>query len=233
MPILRRKRAVITHNPFLDPIPDRPEIISNQRIGYTSSKGIDGNSNRAMDPPKLAEFRHPSIIINAYKAHIRRNLPNNIFELQLRNFLNDMENSTSIQNLYDIMGLIDDIFSIENQFTQVKVKAVFVPSIESLLHRIENFIEIHQIDDVHKYVLNLIYTAALSKLCAVVYLYVFRHAIIIAKRKSRSKRCEALLQPLTYLPPPSPSPSPLPPLYDHSYLWHSDSICVSHAIMFS
>lgn len=149
-----------------EPQIDRPDIISIQRTETTGSKGIDGDMDMVSTGPKSAEFRRPAIIVNSYKAYIRENIPNNIFELKLRNFLIEMEKNARVQNLYDIMGFIDDFINIENQFFRVQQKTVFVSSTESLLHRIENYIKIHELDNQNKYVMNLVYTAALSKLCA-------------------------------------------------------------------
>lgn len=151
------------------PTIDRPKIKSIERGKYypTGASGTNGGNSNGWKKPEEIEFTNPSLIVNSYKSYSRENLreANNINELNMKKFMDDIEQNTNIQNLYDTIGLIDDLQCIERQHFQLKNKSTFVSSSESLIKRIEKHVKVRIESEQDRKSLNILYTAALSKLC--------------------------------------------------------------------
>lgn len=83
----------------------------------------------------------------------------------MKHFMDDLEQNTNIQNLYDTIGLIDDLQCIERQHSQLMTKSTLISTTESLTQRIETHLKARIESEQNRQSLNILYTAALGKLC--------------------------------------------------------------------
>lgn len=131
------------------------------------TKGNDGYSSESIrNPYSAGELINPSHSVNGFKNYARENLVSNIRESNLRLFLKDIDTSTLINSLYDTLGLVNDLQGMESQFFSLRKVLSFKPFIDSLLNRIHDYAQIQKNKD-DKKVLSYLYTAALSKRCAI------------------------------------------------------------------
>ncbi|GFS60639.1 uncharacterized protein TNIN_366101 [Trichonephila inaurata madagascariensis] len=106
-------------------------------------------------------------IINEYKSFLRRNLVDRFKKRSLLQFLDKLETDSAVENAYDILGLVNEMQCLENQFPELSQKVDFVPFYYSLLNRISRYAinpKLTERSVQHKKVLNYLYTATLGKI---------------------------------------------------------------------
>lgn len=136
--------------------------------GEWHDKAQDGKTGENMDgieDPEQVHFINPSFTINRYKSYIRENLVNNIVESKLRKFMMDFETDERVLDLYDTLGLYDELKSMENQYLQLRYSLPFIPFHESLLNRTGDYANSNnsKTEDELK-VLRFMYTAISGKI---------------------------------------------------------------------
>lgn len=114
------------------------------------------------DPP--LEFSHPAIAINEYKSFDRERLTGSSRQSGMMNFLKKLTNNGKIRAQYGTLDLIDEFITIEHQYFQLRGKIDFIPFLDLLLDRTEEFAKTAKISTEHKRVLTYLYTAILSKI---------------------------------------------------------------------
>lgn len=105
-----------------------------------------------------------SYTVNEYKNYIRENLVNNIWESNLRAFLEDIENSKDVQSVYNILSFMNEIIGLENQYFQLRNKFEFRSSFMSILNRLNIYDKTLAESDPIRKVLRYLYAAMLSKI---------------------------------------------------------------------
>lgn len=126
--------------------------------------GIRGANDEDIEQPLPSRFINPAYSINSYKSYLRENIVNSIQESRLMEFMVDFELDKRVQNLYDTMGLFDDLKSLENQYLQLRNSLSFLPFHESLLNRTGEYANSQQVGVDQTKVLRFIYTAAAGKI---------------------------------------------------------------------
>lgn len=129
--------------------------------------GIDGKSDINTLMPESNPFTRPSQPINDYKSFVRENLSNSIKKLDLEAFVAGFDKNENISSLYDTLGLVNELINIEHQYLQLRNEIAFVPYLKSLSRRIVQHSQSGNITLDNRKVLNLLYTATSSKICAI------------------------------------------------------------------
>lgn len=101
--------------------------------------GMLGGNMEGIEQPEPVDFINPSYTINRYKSYIRENLANHIQASKLRKFMTDFETDERVLNLYDTLGLYDELKSMENQYLQLRYSLPFIPFLESMLNRTADY----------------------------------------------------------------------------------------------
>lgn len=129
--------------------------------------GRNGYNSVRIQQPRTIKPLNPSFVVNEYKNFLRNHFVNNIQESKLCEFLMDLYENSRIRRLYDTLGLVDELQSVETEFIHSRDKVSFIPFIKSLLHRIKEFVKHHSVSIEEKIVLNYLYIATFQKLSVV------------------------------------------------------------------
>ncbi|GFQ91982.1 uncharacterized protein TNCT_143661 [Trichonephila clavata] len=140
----------------------------NNNYGQSGQNGMDGaNEQGVKNPEKAISINEPAIIINHYKSYLRENLKNRYKKHSLNAFLDHLDSNKNVKNIYDTLGLVDELQHIEKQFHSLNQDVDFIPFYKSLLNRISEYAE-HPKDAEssvqHKKTLGYLYTATLSRI---------------------------------------------------------------------
>ncbi|GBN24043.1 hypothetical protein AVEN_265363-1 [Araneus ventricosus] len=143
------------------------ETITNGRCP-TGSKGTDGASSLGLRDPVPANgiSRLPNLI-NEYKMFLRENINYRFNKCSLLQFLEQLNNSNDVRNLYDILALIDEFQGLEEQFQKLSDQMDFSSFYSALLDRIIKFTKSQKNgpnSNENKKILNYLYTATLGRI---------------------------------------------------------------------
>lgn len=100
-----------------------------------SDGGIDGNNRTPIQAPKSGKLINPSHAVNSYKSFLREQMARSVKGDNLKRVLDTIENNENIRNLYNTLGLINDLETIEDHYLKLRKEIDFWPYIESLLNR--------------------------------------------------------------------------------------------------
>lgn len=126
--------------------------------------GSKGGNCANIEEPYPAELISPAQTINRYKSYLRENLPNNVQESTLREFMTDFEFDKRVLDLYDTVALCDDLRLTEDQYLQLRYDLNFMPFHESLLNRTGEYANTMKESPDHLKVLRFLYTAIYGKI---------------------------------------------------------------------
>lgn len=136
-------------------------------VVFGGDNGTDGGNSEGIQQPDEVLFINPIRIINEFKNYIRIYIGKNIWESIFYKFLNNLQNDERIKAFYDTLGFADEIRRIETQYYQLRNELPFVPIIQSVLIRISEYANSNVEPAENMLVLKLLYTTAMSKLCAI------------------------------------------------------------------
>lgn len=105
--------------------------------------GRDGFNSVGIEQPRIIKPANPSFAVNEYKFFMREHIVNNIRQSDLVTFLMDLYEDQRIQSLYDTLGMVSELKSIENQYFFSRDKVSFFPFVKSLLKRTKEFAKVH------------------------------------------------------------------------------------------
>lgn len=142
-----------------------PAIEQSEYLIIKTKNGYDGKNMQNKVPAKRVDFVSPAYSINRYKKYLRVEIPNSLWESNIRDFLKSIETNT--QSFYDTFSLIDDFITIENQYYQLQHKLTFAPFYHSLLYRTHEYAKLNTETKANKFLLMFLYTAILAKLYAI------------------------------------------------------------------
>lgn len=132
------------------------------------SNGADGKNSNGLKYPKMNEIRDASLLINQFKNYLIENLVDNIREIDLREFLKQLDENEQITPLYDTLGFVNELEGLENNYFFLRHKLSFEPFLVVFMHRINEFAKVEAPKSLeNKKVLGLLYTATLSKVCSI------------------------------------------------------------------
>lgn len=136
-------------------------ILGNEISAGTN--GISGINAVDIEQPVPPDPVNPAISINSYKSFVRSNIGNNAQSGDLLRILKDIEGNKNVRSKYDVLGFVNDLESLENQYYQLRDEVNFVPYIKSLANRISDYAKLHKENENQK-ILRFVYSATLSKL---------------------------------------------------------------------
>ncbi|XP_037048165.1 uncharacterized protein LOC119082696 isoform X2 [Bradysia coprophila] len=131
---------------------------------FRPPSGRDGANCASRQSPGGSPVAPRPPFVNHFKAYARENLGNNVFELSLRQFIQDVENNRDVQSAYDILSFTNEMLDLENQFWNLRNKIAFRPFYESILNRLTVYEKTLPATDARRRVLNYLYAAALSQI---------------------------------------------------------------------
>lgn len=94
-------------------------------------------------------------------------MPGNIHETEFRPILQSLESNEMVQSFYNISSLVDDFQIMENQYFRLNNDLSFNPFLNAIINRIDDYVRNTSIPIEQKIGLKLLYTAILSKICAI------------------------------------------------------------------
>lgn len=124
----------------------KQQVVSKYAPREDTRPGSNGNKGNLIkdtgdrkSPKRNGEYPKPSLKINAYKSFLRENLSHSLAKSQ--RFLEKLETRSEISNLYETIGLVSDMQSLEAQYPKLNTldKKLFLPYYENLLKRIEEY----------------------------------------------------------------------------------------------
>lgn len=134
--------------------------------GLSGAAGITGGNSCHQQLPE-AKLKFPDVfdVVNGYKKYLIENLSNNEFYKQeLIQFYDKINENHDIIRAYGLLGFIQELQMLENQFFKLKDEIDFMPFYQSLLREISQYAQIQNFDE-HKQIFSYLYTAVLSKVC--------------------------------------------------------------------
>ncbi|GBO21330.1 hypothetical protein AVEN_267892-1 [Araneus ventricosus] len=141
--------------------------VNNDRA-LTGSNGASGeNADGIKDPVPANGISGLPNLINEYKMYLRENINNRFTKFSLLQFLEELNSSNDVRNLYDILALIDEFQGLEEQFHKLSKQIDFSLFYNSLLDRICEFaknLKEGPNSSENKKVLNYLYTATLGRI---------------------------------------------------------------------
>ncbi|GFT48415.1 uncharacterized protein NPIL_178081 [Nephila pilipes] len=136
--------------------------------GLSGRNGIAGANDKQIEKPKPADNLHePYAIINQYKYFLRENLDDRFKRHFLLQFQDQLNNNVGVKNMYNTLGLVNDLQGLEKQFHALNKYVDFVPLYESLLQRIKEYAQNPKDGEnsvQYKKVLSNLYTATLGRI---------------------------------------------------------------------
>ncbi|GFS38774.1 uncharacterized protein NPIL_616951 [Nephila pilipes] len=133
--------------------------------GKSGTDGANDQGIKKLEEPTV--IKEPAQIINQYKGYLRENLNDRFKKYSLNTFLQHLDNSRNVRNIYDTSGLVDEMQHIEKQFHALNEGIDFIPFYKSLLNRVSEYSE-HPIKAEssvqYKKTLGYLYTAILSRI---------------------------------------------------------------------
>lgn len=94
---------------------------------------------------------------------MREHIVNNMRQSDLVTFLMDLYEDQRIQSLYDTLGMVSELKSIENQYFFSRDKVSFFPFVKSLLKRTKEFAKVHSKSTEEMKVIELLIYRNISK----------------------------------------------------------------------
>ncbi|MCX4084121.1 hypothetical protein N7281_04565 [Rickettsia hoogstraalii] len=146
------------------------ERIYNNIKSPSGKNGIDGNNIQNIEYPKLATIideLDQAKIINKYKSYLRENLNDRFTKSFLTKFLNILDNNQNVKNVYNTLGLVDELKGLEEQFHKLNKDIDLLPFYQSLLDRISEYAQNpKEVENSNQYkkVLSYLYTATLGRI---------------------------------------------------------------------
>ncbi|CAK6587165.1 MAG: hypothetical protein IRF12RH_07155 [Rickettsia helvetica] len=130
--------------------------------------GTDGGNSKDIKNPKSTDIiLEPAKIINQYKSYLRENLNDRFTKSFLTKFSNSLDSNQNVKDVYNTLGLVDELQGLEEQFYKLNKDIDLLPFYQSLLERISEYAK-HPKDvgdsNEYKKVLSYLYTATLSKI---------------------------------------------------------------------
>ncbi|GIY39034.1 uncharacterized protein CEXT_80081 [Caerostris extrusa] len=111
------------------------------RLGPRGKEGVDGGN--APQTEIAVEVRNntkmSSKILNTYKSYAKENLVDNFKKHSLTKFLSLLDSNSGAKGVYDTVGFVNELESLEEQFYALNPELDFVPFYQSLLIRIEEY----------------------------------------------------------------------------------------------
>lgn len=132
--------------------------------GESGSNGLNNENQLAAE---ICSFINPSQTINDYKSYAREYLPENICETQLSEFSSQFDKNQQIQLQYDILSLVNELQGLERQYIELRDKISFAPFLESLLNRINIYVQNRDLSNDDAIVLKYLHVATLTKLSSI------------------------------------------------------------------
>lgn len=129
--------------------------------------GRNGVNSVGIEQPRVYKPLNPSFTVSEYKNFAREHDTNNIRRTEIRSFLIDLYKDQRIQALYNMVGLINELQTMENQYFHSRDKKSFIPYFKSLLNRTKEYAKNHAQSAEVTNVLNYLYTATFQKLATI------------------------------------------------------------------
>lgn len=143
---------------------EQSETFSDDSCGVKDGKnGL--NANGMIQPPQKL-FPSIAVVVNEYKAFARESIKKSPTDV-LNKFYEIIESDSSIQNVYDTLGLVNELYTLEKQFYSLGNNNGLIKYYESLLSRLEKYAKQPKVSEQsaeYKNVLDYLRTAASSKL---------------------------------------------------------------------
>ncbi|GFS38772.1 uncharacterized protein NPIL_616941 [Nephila pilipes] len=141
---------------------------TSNNIEPSGKSGSGGTNDQGIqNPEKAIMLNEHAQIINQYKGFLRENLNDRFKKYSLNAFLKDLDNNRNVKNVYNTLGLVDELQQIEKQFHALNQDMDFIPFYKSLLNRVNEYSE-HPIKTEssvqYKKILGYLYTAILSRI---------------------------------------------------------------------
>ncbi|GFU18336.1 uncharacterized protein TNCV_1980241 [Trichonephila clavipes] len=130
--------------------------------------GRNGGSDIPSAPSKAGStVEAPANIINEYKSFLRETLTDRFKKYSSTDFLNQLDSSNKTKNVYDTLGLINELETLEKQNYKLSEELNFLPFYQSLLNKVNEYaVKPKQNEDSVEYykVLKFLVTATLSRI---------------------------------------------------------------------
>lgn len=97
------------------------KIIDGNKHPSGKSGDDDENKINQIEPLPVRKFEHPSVQINEYKNFVREHLANKecVRVSELRDFVTKLDENNEVQELYDTMGLVNELECLEKQIFKI------------------------------------------------------------------------------------------------------------------
>lgn len=116
----------------------KPSPITNDpQIAY-GVDGIDGYNEIGIDNPDAEHLINAAHVINNYKRFVRKSMAIDAGKVDA-DFVQEIDKNEHIQQLYDVLGFVDEMLGIEMQYTELKNEIPLTPYFISLLERTEKY----------------------------------------------------------------------------------------------
>lgn len=131
---------------------------------YAPSHGVTGQNCVSRMQPSERVVSPFSNTVNDYKGYVREQLAGNVMESKLKRFVDDLENNKDVQATYNIVGFVNEILCLENQYFQLRNKFEFRSFYVSILNRLNVYERTLNEFDPNRKVLSYLYAAMLSEI---------------------------------------------------------------------
>lgn len=142
------------------------DIIYNERRNKNGTNGIDGVNIKGIKEPEVSAVlkeRDKIKIINEYKSYLREHLNDRFKKSSLTQFYKQLDSNPSVKNVYNTLGLFNDLQGLEEQSHKLNKEVDFIPFYQSLLNRISEYAQ-KESEDQYKRTLSYLYTSTLGRI---------------------------------------------------------------------
>lgn len=142
-------------------------FIANPAFAIDGINGVDGGNYDGLKVPYSMSHERIDFVINSYKSFLTNLTMNYVQKKNALHFLTNLDSNKSIRSSYDILGLINELQSLEKRYKFINSENI-LPFYESLMEKIKTQIQNSNSLSERK-VLSYVYTSALSKINNIVY----------------------------------------------------------------
>ncbi|GFY45511.1 uncharacterized protein TNIN_165361 [Trichonephila inaurata madagascariensis] len=136
--------------------------------GPSGRNGTDGGSDIPPAPSKAGlTVEAPANIVNEYKSFLRESLTDRFKKYSSTDFLNQLDGSNKTKNVYNTLGLVNELETLEKQNYKLSEELNFLPFYQSLLNKVNEYaVKPKQDEASYEYykVLKFLVTATLSRI---------------------------------------------------------------------